>query len=81
MDDFIRYTVSNLIDRPDEIELTCSETPKKVTYRLRVGEGEVGKIIGKQGRTITAIRNLLSAGAARTGQKALLQVDEPNEGR
>ncbi len=78
MDDFIRYTVSHLIDHPDEILLTRSETPKKITFRLKVPEGEVGKIIGKQGRTITAIRNLLSAAAARTDQKAVLQVDEPD---
>ena len=48
----------------------------KVLFRLKLPSSEVGKIIGKQGRTIEAIRALLSASAARHGQKALLQIVE-----
>ena len=76
MEDFLRYVISTLIENPDEIVLTHSETAKKVTFRLRLPPGEVGKVIGKQGRTIAAIRNILAAGAARHGQKALLQIED-----
>lgn len=76
MEAFLRYVIGNLVSNPDEVDLTQSETPRKITFRLKLPPGEIGKVIGKQGRTITAIRNLLSAGAARKGQKALLQLEE-----
>jgi uncharacterized protein len=76
MEEFLRYLIVNLIGTTGGMELTHSGTPYKVVYRLKLPPGEVGKIIGKQGRTIEAIRNLLSAAAARHGQKALLQIVE-----
>lgn len=76
MEEFLRYVIGNLVSNPDEIVLTQSETARKVTFRLRLPQSEIGKIIGKQGRTITAIRNLLAAGAALNGQKAILQIEE-----
>ncbi len=76
MEEFLRYTIGNLIGNPDEMILSHSETARKITFRLKVPKSEIGKVIGKQGRTIVAIRNLLSAGAARHGQRALLQVEE-----
>ena len=76
MEAFLRYVVENLTDSGESAELTHTETARKVTFRLRLPEGEAGKIIGKQGRTIAAIRNLLSAGAARQGQRAVLVLEE-----
>lgn len=76
MEAFLRYVIGNLIDDPDEMKLTCSETPRKATFRLKLPEGEVGKIIGRQGRSISAIRNLLAAGAAKRGKRAVLQIEE-----
>lgn len=76
MEEFLRYVVGNLVENPEEIALTHSETARKVTFRLKLRKSEIGKVIGKQGRTIEAIRNLLSAGAARHGQKAALQIEE-----
>jgi len=76
MEEFLRYLIVNLLGNPEGMELTQSHAPHKVVFRLKLPQGEVGKIIGKQGRTIEAIRNLLSAAAARQGQKALLQIVE-----
>jgi len=76
MEEFLRYTIGNLIGNPDEMVLSHSETARKITFRLRVPPSEIGKVIGKQGRTIIAIRNLLSAAAARHGRRALLQIEE-----
>ena len=76
MEEFLRYIVGHLIDNPDELILVHAETPRKVTFRLKLRQTEVGKIIGKQGRTIAAIRNLLAASAARHGQKAMLQIED-----
>lgn len=76
MEAFLHYVVSHLIDHPEEMKLTCSQTPRKATFRLKLPEGETGKIIGRQGRSISAIRNLLAAGAAKKGQRAVLQIEE-----
>lgn len=76
MEEFLRYLIVNLIGTSEGIELTQIHTPQKIVFRLKLPESEAGKIIGKQGRTIEAIRDLLSVAAARHGQKATLQIAE-----
>ena len=76
MEEFLRYVIGNLIENPDEMVLTQAQAPRRVTFRLKLRKNDIGRVIGKQGRTIAAVRNLLSAGAARHGQKAVLQIDE-----
>ena len=76
MEEFLRYLVVNLLETAEGLELTHSHFSNKVVFQLKLPASEVGKIIGKQGHTIEAIRNLLSAAAARHGQKALLQIVE-----
>jgi len=76
MEEFLRYLIVNLVGTSEGIELTQIQTPQKIVFRLKLPESEAGKIIGKQGRTIEAIRDLLSVAAARHGQKATLQIAE-----
>jgi predicted RNA-binding protein YlqC (UPF0109 family) len=76
MQEFLDYVIRNLIDYPDEMFLSKVETGKKTVFMLRLRPSDVGKVIGKHGHTIDAIRNLLAAGAARHGQKAVLEIVE-----
>ena len=76
MEEFLRYLILNLIGTADGVELTQSRVSNKVVFQLKLPASEVGKIIGKQGHAIDAIRNLLSLAAARHGQKATLQIVE-----
>jgi len=76
MEAFLRYLVLNLVGTPEGMELTQSHSAHKTVFRLKLPKSEVGRFIGKQGRTIEAIRALLSAAAARHDQKALLQIVE-----
>ena len=76
MEEFLRYLVLNLIGTPEGMEFTQSRHANKVVFQLKLPANEVGKIIGKQGHAIEAIRNLLSLAAARQGQKATLQIVE-----
>ena len=76
MEEFLRYLILNLIGVSEGIELSQSRVSNKVVFQLKLPASEVGKIIGKQGRAIDAIRNLLSLAAARHGQKATLQIVE-----
>ncbi|MDD5350309.1 MAG: KH domain-containing protein [Chthoniobacteraceae bacterium] len=76
MEEFLRYLILNLVGTPEGMELTQSHGPHKTLFRLKLPPAEIGKMIGKQGRTIESIRNLLSASASRHGEKASLQIVE-----
>ena len=76
MEEFLEYVIKQLIDFPDEMILTRQETPRKITFLLRLRQSDVGKVIGKHGHTIVAIRNLLNAAASRHNQRAALEIVE-----
>jgi predicted RNA-binding protein YlqC (UPF0109 family) len=81
MQEFLAYVIRQLVDYPDEMILTKIESPKKTVFMLRLRQSDVGKIIGKHGHTIIAIRNLLGAAAARHGEKAVLEIVEEDQAR
>ena len=76
VEEFLQYVIKLLIDYPDEMILTRHDTPKKILFLLRLRQSDVGKIIGKHGHTIAAIRNLLNAAASRHNQHATLEIVE-----
>ena len=76
MKEFIDFIVRQLVDQPDKVTITEVEGSRTTVYELRVGEGDLGKVIGKQGQTAKAIRTLLSAASARQGKRAVLEILE-----
>jgi predicted RNA-binding protein YlqC (UPF0109 family) len=56
--------------------LTKHESPKKTIFKLQLRKSDIGKVIGKHGQTIIAIRNLLAAAASRHGERAVLEIVE-----
>jgi len=74
MREFVEYIAKQLVDHPDAVSLTEEEKDGKVVFKLKVGEDDVGKIIGRKGRTAQAIRILLSAVSAKNGKHAILEV-------
>ena len=76
MQEFLDFVLRHLIDYPDDLILTKLETPKKTIFRIRLRQTDIGKVVGKHGQTIVAIRNLLNAAAARHGEKAVLEIVE-----
>ena len=81
MEEFLEFVIKQLIDYPDEMVLTRHEAPKKITFNLRLRQSDVGKVIGKHGCTIAAIRNLLNAAASRHNQRATLEIIEERSGQ
>lgn len=79
MEEFLEFVIRQLIEFPEEMVLTRAESPKKVVFKLQLRQSDIGRVIGKHGQTINAIRNLLSAAASRHGQRAILQIDEEAE--
>ena len=76
MQAFLEYVVKGLVDRPDAVNVTPVKRGDLTLYELRVHPTDIGKIIGKQGTTIHAIRSLLQVGAARKGQRCTLEIVE-----
>ncbi|MCX6338433.1 MAG: KH domain-containing protein [Candidatus Aureabacteria bacterium] len=76
MKEFIEYVVKALVDRPEEVSVTQIDGEKTVIFELRCNESDIGKVIGKQGRTIKAIRTLLGSAAAKAGIRAMLEIIE-----
>ena len=67
--EFIEKAIKLLVDRPDEVKVDIVETEQRLIYELTVGEGDYGKVIGKQGRNISALRTLVFAINAKEGGK------------
>lgn len=76
MQEFLDYVVKGLVEHPDEVAITPVERNGMTIYELRVSPEDMGRIIGKQGVTINAIRSLLQAGSARKGMRCMLEVVE-----
>ncbi len=74
---FIEYVVRALVDYPDEVSVTEVDGERVIVFELRLNQGDIGKVIGKSGRTITAIRTLLTSAAAKDGKRAMLEIIEP----
>jgi predicted RNA-binding protein YlqC (UPF0109 family) len=77
---FVEFVVKALVDHPEEVDVKEVDGERVVVFELRLNQTDVGKVIGKSGRTITAIRTLLTSAAAKQGKRAMLEIIEP-EGR
>lgn len=74
MKEFIEYIAKHLVDHPDGVSLEMEEKEEKIIFKLKVAETDVGKVIGRSGRTASAIRTLLRAVAAKEGKRAVLDI-------
>lgn len=75
MEEFIEIAIKQLVDKPDEVQINIVETEQRIIYELTVGEGDYGKVIGKRGRNISALRTLVFAiNAKQGGKRARLDV-------
>ena len=76
MKELIEYVVKALVDHPDDLRIAEIEGERTIVFELRCHPEDVGKVIGKSGKTVGAIRTLLSTVAARQNQRAMLEVVE-----
>jgi len=80
MKEFIETVVKQLVDNPDEVNVNAVEGEQQIIFELTVGDGDFGKVIGKRGRNISALRSLLFAiNAKQGGKRARLDVIDKNE--
>jgi predicted RNA-binding protein YlqC (UPF0109 family) len=76
MKDLIDQIAKALVDKPEEVAVSEVEGERTTVYELRVASTDLGKVIGKQGKTARAMRTLLSAAGTKIGKRCVLEILE-----
>ena len=78
MKEFAEYLIKNLVDLPERVQVNEIEGSQMLILELSADKSDLGKIIGREGRNIMAIRTLLQAVASRMGMRVELELLEPS---
>lgn len=76
MKELVAHIAEALVDNPEQVQVTENESGDMIGIELKVAQEDLGKVIGKQGRTARAMRSILSASADRDNKKARLDILE-----
>lgn len=76
MKELIKFIAQALVDHPDQIEVAEVEGEQTSVIELRVAKEDLGKVIGKQGKTAKAMRTILSAASAKVQKRMVLEIIE-----
>jgi predicted RNA-binding protein YlqC (UPF0109 family) len=74
MKELVEYLVKALVDEPEQVRVAKIEDEQSITLELTVAQADVGKVIGKQGRIVKAIRTLVKAAAVSEGKKVTVEI-------
>ncbi|MEK6692896.1 MAG: KH domain-containing protein [Nitrospirota bacterium] len=76
MKELIEYMARALVDKPEEVAVNEVAGEKTTVYELRVSTSDLGKVIGKQGRTARSMRTILNAAGTKLGKRCVLEILE-----
>jgi len=79
MKEFIEYIAKSLVDEPSSVRVDENNDDNRVVLKLHVAKTDLGKVIGKQGKTAKSMRILLTAVAAKNNKSGQLEIDEESE--
>ena len=80
MKELVQYLARSIVNQPDAVEVTETQNDDASVFEVKVAKEDLGRIIGKEGRTAKSLRTILTAAAARVDRKAVLEiVDELDE--
>ncbi len=74
MKELLEYLAKSLVNDPDDVHVVVTETDTTVVLELSVAKDDVGKVIGKQGRIVRALRTIIKASAARDGKRVIVEI-------
>lgn len=74
MKELVQYLARSIVNQPDEVEVTETQNDDASVFELKVAKEDLGRIIGKQGRTAKSLRTILTAAAARVDRKVVLEI-------
>ena len=76
MKELVEYVVKLLVDQPEEVVVTSIQSEKTIVVELKVAQPDIGKVIGKQGKTARALRTILNAAGRKMGHRCILEILE-----
>ena len=76
MKELIKHIAQALVDNPEEVEVSEIGSEHTVVIELKVAKSDIGKVIGREGRIVQAMRSVLSAASAKTKKRAVLEIVE-----
>ena len=76
LEELVLVLARSLVDEPEKVEVTGTETDSRVDLEVRVAQDDMGKIIGRQGRTIRAIRTVAKAASVKLGKRVTVEVPD-----
>ena len=76
MQELVEYIAKSLVDRPEEVRVSLEEKEDVTVLHLSVPKEDLGKIIGRQGRTARALRTLVNAASAKRERRCILEIEE-----
>ncbi len=76
MKQLIELMAKSLVDKPEEVAVTEVDGERTTVFELRVATSDLGKVIGKQGKTARAMRTILSAAGTKLGKRCVLEILE-----
>lgn len=76
MKELVKYIVTSIVEFPDQVQIEEGENEKGKVLKLHIAESDLGKVIGKQGRTAKSIRSIIAAASARKGERYGLEIVE-----
>ena len=76
MRELVESIAKALVDNPEEVRVTAVEGEETTIFELRVAQADIGKVIGKQGKTARAMRTILSAAGTKIGKRSVLEILE-----
>ena len=74
MKELLTYIIQSLVENPDEVSVTERKADGETVFEVRVAEGDMGKVIGRQGRIVKEIRVIMKAVAQRKGKKVSVEI-------
>ncbi len=75
MKELLEYMVKELVDSPDDVDIEEEEEDEKtIIFKLKVAEDDLGKVIGKKGRTANALRVVMRAASAKRGKSSIVKI-------
>ncbi len=74
MRELVEYIARSLVDEPGEVQVSEVGTDQMMTYEIQVAPDDTGKLIGRQGRIVKAIRSVVRASAARQGKRVTVEI-------
>lgn len=76
LENLVLFLTKSLVDDPEQVEVSGTEEDSRVDLEIRVAQDDIGKVIGRQGRTIKAIRTVAKAASVKAGKRVNVEVQD-----